>query len=91
MVASLMRRLSTPRGHIPWHPSYGSGLKARIGSATTPDLVLAAKADALDTLNSDPRVLAVNRISVTFSGAMVDIDAEVVTPLGAVSLVGAVS
>jgi len=91
MVAALMRRLSTPRGHIPWHPTYGSGLKARIGSATTPDLVLAAKADALDTLNSDPRVLAVNRISVTFSGAMVDIDAEVVTPLGAVSLVGAVS
>jgi phage baseplate assembly protein W len=91
MVASLMRRLSTPRGHIPWHPSYGSGLKARIGSASTTDLVLEAMADAKDTLNSDPRVLAVNRIDVAFLDGLVDIYAEVVTPVGAVSLAGAVS
>ena len=91
MVASLMRRLSTPRGRIPWHPTYGSGLKARIGSASTTDLVLEAMADARDTLTSDPRVLAVNRIDVAFGNGLVDINAEVVTPLGAVSLAGAVS
>jgi phage baseplate assembly protein W len=91
MVASLMRRLSTPRGRIPWHPSYGSGLKARIGSPSTSDLILAAMADAQDTLTSDPRVLAVNRIEVAFLNGLVDINAEVVTPLGALSLAGAVS
>lgn len=91
MVAALMRRLLTPRGHIPWHPGYGSGLRSRIGSATTPAMVMEARADAVDTLSSDPRVLSVSKVDVSFGDGLVDIRAEVVTPLGVVSLAGAVS
>jgi phage baseplate assembly protein W len=91
MVAALLRRLLTPRGRIPWHPSYGSGLKAMIGSASDVALVMAARADVVDSLQADPRVLGVNNPVASFVGNAVEVSAEVVTPLGTVTLSGSVS
>ena len=91
MVAALLRRLQTPRGRIPWHPSYGSGLKAMVGGASDVALVMAARADLLDSLHADPRVLSVNNPVASFVDSAIDISAEVVTPLGTVTLTGSVS
>lgn len=91
MVASLLRRLLTPRGRIPWHPSYGSGLKARVGSDSGVAQVMGARADVIDSLNADPRVLSVNNPVASFGNGAIEVSAEVVTPLGTVTLAGSVS
>lgn len=91
MVASLLRRLQTPRGRIPWHQPYGSGLPRMVGASTDIALVMSARADLVDSLHADPRVLSVNNPVVTFGDGLIDISADVVTPLGTVTLAGSVS
>lgn len=91
LVAALLRRLRTPRGHIPWHPIYGSALPSMVGSAQSLGSVAAAKGEAAQTFKADPRVLSVRSLSAKIDGVVVLIDGEVTTPMGPLTVSGAVS
>jgi len=91
LVAALLRRLITPRGRIPWHPSYGSALPSMVGSSESLADVEDIRDEAIQTLKADPRVLGVDSVEVTVDGSLVDFSAAVTTPLGPLLVAGAVS
>lgn len=91
LVAALLRRIRTPRGHIPWHPLYGSALPSMVGSAQSLGGVAAIKGEAAQTFKADPRVLSVQALRASVDGTVVLLDGEVTTPLGPLTVAGAVS
>jgi len=64
LVNALNRRLNTPLGYLPQHPSYGSLLYAYLGKGLTVDNALAIRGAVAQTLLRDPRVTAVTQVTV---------------------------
>jgi len=91
LVAAILRRFQTPLGRIPWHPLYGSALPSMVGSAQTLGDVAAIRAEAIQNLKADPRVLGVQAVTVKVEPGLVQVSAEVLTPLGPLAVAGAVS
>jgi phage baseplate assembly protein W len=83
---ALERRLRTPRGYLPHHPQYGSGLHRYIGSMLALAEVLGARDEAARTLLDDPRVLGIVRLAVDVEGDAILINGAVETPLGEVEI-----
>jgi phage baseplate assembly protein W len=88
LVAALLRRLRTPRGRIPWHPLYGSGLKLKIGTPQTMNSIIDVRNEVVQCLKADSRVLDLRNVSAqAFSGGVLT-RAEAITPLGPVLISG---
>ena len=88
LSAALIRRLITPKGRIPWHPAYGSRLKAKIGENLSLSNVADIQNEVVTCLRSDRRVLDLRNISVnaSVSTGIVKVNTQIVSPLGVTPL-----
>ncbi len=83
---ALERRLRTPRGYLPTHPEYGSGLHAYVGRAMGLADVLGCRDEAARTLLDDPRVLEILKLAVDVDVDAIIVQGVVFTPLGEVEI-----
>jgi phage baseplate assembly protein W len=65
VAEALARRLSTPRGSLPFHPDYGLDVRAWLNDAISQDLLYRLKASAERECEQDERVEAVE-VAVTY-------------------------
>lgn len=91
LSAALIRRIRTPRGRIPWHPQYGSGIPPLVGSALTLESAALLRQEATLCLKSDPRVLGLASVRLAANQNAVVISSEAVSSLGPVQVAGQVS
>jgi len=88
---ALLRRIQCPLGYLPHHPDYGSRIFTYLGGPLDLASVLALRDEVGLTLQADPRVTAVNSLSVNVTDDVVAISANLSTVLGPLDLAGAVS
>lgn len=82
-VGALARRVLTPTGTLIYHPTYGSGLPARIGNVSTANEAFLESSLLKNALLADPRTQVVNQITaypVAFGQIVMT---ALVTPYGA--------
>ncbi len=91
LAGALLRRLQTPRGYLPQHPTYGSGLQAFLGRPLDVPLAIQARLEVASVLRSDPRVVEVLSVAVLAGLDALSITAEVDTVLGRIALSGQVN
>lgn len=82
LLARLSRRILTPRGRIPWHPGYGTGLRAMVGGSISESAAIRAQRDVREALQSDSMVLGVDDVSVESTQTGFLISANLQTALG---------
>jgi len=83
--ASLARRLTTELSELPFHPSYGCGVRAIIGQVNGPTGTALAGRAVRQALQRDPRVQEVGSVAVAATGDRVSIQASV-TPIGSAAI-----
>ena len=84
----LLRRLMTPVGYLPPHPTYGTRLYELLGGVLDAPTLMAARVEIAACLKADPGVLSVDSVKVwaDLSKGAVWFDASVQTVLGALQL-----
>jgi phage baseplate assembly protein W len=87
---ALLRRLRTPKGYLPHHPSYGSGVPNYLGRPMTPSLILSLRAEVQRTFLEDPRIISVDTVSVKVGLDDIYVDVSATTAIGPISIGGAV-
>ncbi len=75
LLGALRRRLLTRAGLYSYHPEYGSNLEPHIGQAGDSAEATAIRLEIIQSLLNDPRIHAVNRISLVEDAEHVAVDA----------------
>lgn len=79
---SLMHRVTTERGELIWHPTYGSLVRAILGSVNGPGAGLLAAQYVAAALRADYRVREVSSSRATVAGDVVTVECDVVPITG---------
>jgi phage baseplate assembly protein W len=87
---ALLRRLRTPKGYLPHHPTYGSNVPNYLGKPLTPSLVLSLRAEVRRALLEDPRIISVDRVGVKAGLDDVYVEVSATTAMGPLSVGGTV-
>lgn len=78
IVFSVFNRLSTVKGEIPFHPTYGSSLTLLISKPNNKSLERDIRDAFEDILQQDPRVAQVRSVIVEANGNEASVKAELV-------------
>ena len=73
---ALVHRVSTDRGELGFHPSYGSLLRRLIGSLNGPTALLLAAEYAKAAVRADPRISRVTRADAAVVGDAITVSVE---------------
>ena len=86
--AALIRRIATDRGELPFHPTYGSTLRAILGAVGGPTAGLLAARAARRAIEPDARISRVVEATATVrgDGVSVSVSAEPVAGLALLTL-----
>ena len=86
--AGLSRRITTDRGELPFHPTYGTALRSMIGAVAGPTRGLLAARDARLAVERDRRIARVVEARATVAGdsVRVTVSAEPVAGLALLTL-----
>lgn len=74
---ALQNRLETEKGELVYHPDYGNGLLAYLGTINGFPLVVFANKEITRTLLADPRVYSVSSISTQANGDVLSVTANI--------------
>lgn len=85
LLAATLRRIRTPLGYLPHHPTYGSRIWTYLGKAVDETLLLSLRLDLAECLRQDPRIRTVNAVAAYLDGDAIYVSSECETVVGVLS------